>query len=87
MGKLAEPYSTGAAGNLKRATMVCAGGGAALQLAAELGRGPRRLGAVGSLLSIIGSMTGRWMVYRAGFQSAADPQYTVEPQRELTHAR
>jgi hypothetical protein len=29
-----------------------------------------------------GSMLGRWTVFKAGFQSAAAPQYTVEPQRE-----
>jgi hypothetical protein len=29
---------------------------------------------------LAGSMAARWTVYKAGFQSAAAPQYTVEPQ-------
>jgi hypothetical protein len=81
MGKVAEPYSTGAAGTLERATMACAGGGGAALLYAEARRS-RRAGLLGSALALAGSMLGRWMVFKAGFQSAAAPQYTVEPQRE-----
>ena len=86
MGKVAEPYSTGAAGKLEKATMACAGGGALLLTYAEL-RGIRRVGMLGSALAIAGSMCGRWMVYKAGFQSAAEPRYTVEPQRERRNQR
>jgi hypothetical protein len=32
-------------------------------------------------MTLTGSMLGRWMVFRAGFQSAGSPEYTVEPQR------
>jgi formate-dependent nitrite reductase membrane component NrfD len=81
MGKVAEPYKTGAAGKLERATMACAGAGAALAVFAEVRR-DRRAGVAGSALMLAGSMLGRWMVFKAGFQSAAAPQYTVEPQRE-----
>jgi formate-dependent nitrite reductase membrane component NrfD len=81
MGDVAEPYSTGAAGKLEKATMACAGGGALILTVAEM-RKSRRLGIVGSALALAGSMLGRWMVFKAGFQSAAAPQYTVEPQRE-----
>ena len=82
MGKLvAEPYKTGAAGKLEKATMACAGLGAATLVAAEA-RDSRGLGRVGSLLAVAGSMLGRWLVFKAGFQSAAAPQYTVGPQRE-----
>jgi formate-dependent nitrite reductase membrane component NrfD len=81
LGKLAEPYSTGAAGQLEKATMAAAGSGALLILASEL-KGSRKLGVLGSALTLIGSMTGRWMVYKAGFQSAAAPQYTIESQRQ-----
>jgi formate-dependent nitrite reductase membrane component NrfD len=81
MGKLlAEPYSTGAAGRLEKATMA-ATGAAAVALTLGEARRSRRLGALGSALAVLGSMLGRWMVYKAGFQSAAAPQYTVEPQR------
>jgi formate-dependent nitrite reductase membrane component NrfD len=81
MGMVAEPYSTGVAGKLEKATMACAGGGAAALIAAEATRS-RTLGRLGSALALAGSMLGRWMVFKAGFQSAAAPQYTVEPQRE-----
>ena len=81
MGEVAEPYSTGTAGKFEKATMACAGGGSLLLAYAEL-RDSRRSGVVGSLLALAGSMFGRWMVYKAGFQSAADPRYTVAPQRE-----
>jgi len=29
-----------------------------------------------------GELCLRWSVYKAGFQSARDPKYTVKPQRE-----
>jgi hypothetical protein len=29
----------------------------------------------------------RWSVYKAGFQSARDPRYTVGPQRERVQQR
>jgi DMSO reductase anchor subunit len=81
LGKLAEPYSTGAAGKFEKATMVCAGGGAVLLAYSELRRS-RRAGVLGSLLTLAGSMAGRWMVFKAGIESAKDPEYTVGPQRE-----
>ena len=86
MGKVAEPYRTGAAGKLERATMACAGAGAAVAVFAEVRRS-RRAGIAGSALMLAGSMLGRWMVFKAGFQSAAEPQYTVEPQRERRNAK
>lgn len=87
LGKLAEPYETGAAGKLEKATMAAAGGGG-LVLAVAEARKSRPLGMAGALMALAGSMLGRWMVFRAGFQSAQAPEYTVEPQRErLTQAR
>jgi formate-dependent nitrite reductase membrane component NrfD len=86
MGKVAEPYKTGMAGKLERATMACAGAGAALAVFAEVRR-DRRAGVAGSALMLAGSMLGRWMVFKAGFQSAAAPQYTVEPQRQRLDAK
>jgi formate-dependent nitrite reductase membrane component NrfD len=82
MGALvAEPYSTGAAGRLQKATIAAAGLGAVTLATAEV-RGNKQLGRLGSALTVAGSMLGRWMVFKAGFQSAAAPQYTVGPQRE-----
>jgi formate-dependent nitrite reductase membrane component NrfD len=81
LGKLAEPYSTGAAGKFAKATLVCAGSGAAVLAYSELARN-RRAGALGAALTLAGSMFGRWMVFKAGSQSARAPEYTVAPQRE-----
>jgi formate-dependent nitrite reductase membrane component NrfD len=80
LGDLAEPYRTGTAGRLEKLTMATAGGGG-LTIALGEARKSRRLAAAGSLLTLAGAMAGRLMVFRAGFQSAADPKYTVGPQR------
>jgi hypothetical protein len=80
LGKLAEPYKTGLAGALTKATFAAAGGGG-LVLAAAEARKSRSLGIAGALMTLTASMLGRWMVFRAGFQSAESPEYTVEPQR------
>jgi hypothetical protein len=78
LGDLAEPYETGAAGRLKRAAEALTLSGAAV--VAGLGR--RRPAAVaGGALLLAGAVCERWSIFRAGFQSAADPKYTVGPQR------
>jgi DMSO reductase anchor subunit len=81
LGMVAEPYSTGTAGKLAKATLACAGAGSVVLLAAEVKRS-RGLTRLGSALALAGSMCGRWTVFKAGSQSAADPKYTVVPQRE-----
>jgi hypothetical protein len=76
---LGEPYRQGAAGRFARLAKGCTAAGAAL---VALG-GRRRAGsAVGGGLLLAGSVFERMAVYRAGTQSAADPKYTVVPQRE-----
>jgi hypothetical protein len=83
LGELGEPYATGAAGKLKRAAMGLSVTGAGL--IAGLGR--RRPGAIGGgALLLGGALCERWSVFRAGFQSAADPKYTVGPQRRAIEA-
>jgi hypothetical protein len=78
LGELGEPYRAGAAGTLKRAALALTASGGAL--VAGLGR--RRAGAVaGGALLLAGAVCERWSIFRAGFQSAGDPRYTVEPQR------
>ena len=80
LGKLlAEPYRTGEASGLaKAAKALTAGGGMLLALG-----GRRRPGAVAAgMLLLGGSICGRWAVFKAGFESARDPKYTVIPQRE-----
>ena len=74
-----EPYRQGAAGRLTRLAKGCNAAGGAL--VALVGR--RRAGsAVGGGLLLAGSLFERLAVYQAGTQSAADPKYTVVPQRE-----
>jgi DMSO reductase anchor subunit len=86
LGKLAEPYETGVAGKLEKATLAAAGGGGLTLAVAEI-RQSRRLAIAGALMTLAGSMIGRWTVFRAGFQSAESPEYTVEPQRQRLAAR
>jgi formate-dependent nitrite reductase membrane component NrfD len=86
LGKLAEPYSTGDAAKFEKATTLCAGGGAALLAYSELRRS-RPAGVIGSLMALAGSMAARWMVFKGGFQSAKEPEYTVGPQRERKEAQ
>jgi hypothetical protein len=81
LGKLVgEPYKQGTAGKLTRASKVCVTAGAAL-LAAR-GKRSRAAAVGGSALLLAGEVLLRWSVYKAGFQSARDPRYTVIPQRE-----
>ena len=78
LGFLAEPYRTGKAGAYERISRALTAAGAALTAVA----GRRRAGAIGGgLLLCSGAACKRFAVYHAGFQSAADPKYTVVPQR------
>ena len=74
-----EPYRQGAASKFGRVGQLCIATGAALLAA----RGCRSHGAAitgGALLSA-GALSARWSVFKAGFQSAANPKYAVRPQR------
>lgn len=80
LGMVGEPYSKSEAGRYKKIAQGCTIGGAAL-LAAAGGRS--RLAAVaGGAAVLAGEVAVRWSVFKAGFQSARDPKYTIEPQRE-----
>jgi hypothetical protein len=59
---------------------VCTAAGAGLL--AWKGRESRGAAATGGALVLAGSLALRWSVFKAGFQSARDPRYTVEPQKE-----
>jgi formate-dependent nitrite reductase membrane component NrfD len=80
LGMLAEPYRKGTSGKLtwaaKAATLAGAG------LLAKRGRRDRGAAVAGSALVLTGEVLLRWAVFRAGFASAADPKYTVIPQRQ-----
>jgi hypothetical protein len=91
LGPIGAVYERDRAGRFHRAAKATTVAGAALVAA---GGGRRRpLALAGSALLLAGSVCTRWAVYRAGFQSAADPVATLGPQRarivrgERTHAR
>jgi formate-dependent nitrite reductase membrane component NrfD len=86
LGKVAEPYGTGVAGKLEKLTIAASGGGALAMLAGGA-LGSRALTKVGAAATVLGALTGRWMVFRAGFQSAAAPRYTIEAQRSRLGGR
>ena len=86
LGFVGEVYEQGDAGRLRAASSKAADGG---------GRGAARAGAAGaaapprspgSALVLGGELALRWSVFKAGFQSARDPRYTVVPQRERLRA-
>jgi hypothetical protein len=85
LGPLAEPYEQGprTARHAKLAKTLTAAG-AVTMLAAGRRRGGAAL--AGALL-LGGAAAERWAVFRAGFDSAADPRYTVEPQRRRLEER
>jgi hypothetical protein len=51
-----------------------------LLLAARAHRS-RAAAVLGGGMMLAGAVCERWSVFKAGFQSARDPRYTVEPQR------
>lgn len=73
LGDVGEVYRKGAAGKLSVAATLIAGAGAV-----ALARGRLK---TGGALVCAGEMCLRWAVFKAGFQSARDPKYTVGPQR------
>lgn len=78
LGEVAGPYENGRAGKLAKAAEVCSAAGVVLVVTA----GRRRPAAVGAgALLCAGSLLTRFSVFRAGFESAADPAATVGPQR------
>jgi hypothetical protein len=80
LGMLGEPYHEGEAGRYGRLAKACSLGGAALIGLA--GRRSRVAAVAGGALLLAGEAALRWSVFKAGFQSARDPKYTVIPQRE-----
>jgi hypothetical protein len=85
LGELGEPYKAGAPKTLGRIAQVGMAGGAALIGAA--GARSRAAAIAGAALIGAGALAARWSVFKAGFASAADPKYTVAPQRERIERR
>lgn len=75
---LARPYREGRAGRLARTAQVLTTLGASA--VALFGR-RRPVVVAGSVMLLVGAACQRWAIFRAGFQSAADPRFTVESQR------
>jgi formate-dependent nitrite reductase membrane component NrfD len=80
LGFVGEVYEQGTAGKLARASKVLVSTGAAVL--ATRGRQRRGAAVAGSALVLAGELALRWSVFRAGFQSARDPRYTVIPQKQ-----
>jgi hypothetical protein len=84
LGELGEPYHRGTAGRYARLAKGCTVLGAAI---VGLAGRRRPLSVAGTGLILAGSAFERLAVYKAGFQSARDPNYTVKPQHERVAAR
>jgi formate-dependent nitrite reductase membrane component NrfD len=80
LGFVGEVYRRGEAGRFLRISKVCTAAGAGLL--ALRGKRSRLAASAGSALVLAGELALRWSVFKAGFQSARDPRYTVLPQRE-----
>ena len=85
MGLVAEPYREGTAGRFNRWAGVLTLAGAVG--AATLGRRSRLGAVVSGAVLVVGSACTRFAVFHAGAQSAADPRFTVVPQRSRADAR
>ncbi|MFC0863318.1 NrfD/PsrC family molybdoenzyme membrane anchor subunit [Sphaerimonospora cavernae] len=83
LGLVGEPYRLGRAGRLMKASRALALGGGLL--AAVAGRS-RALTALSGLAITAGALCTRFGVLEAGRASAADPKYTVVPQRRRVAA-
>ena len=82
---LAEPYEQGEAGRYDRLSKALCGVGVAVMGLA--GRRRRSAAVAGGVLVLAGAALERWSVFKAGFQSARDPKYTVLSQRERLRER
>ncbi len=80
LGFVGEVYSQGEAGKYGRISKACTAAGAGLL--AWRGKRSRTAAATGGALVLAGELALRWSVFKAGFQSARDPRYTVLPQKE-----
>jgi len=78
LGDMAEPYETGTAGALFRASEILTAGALA---GVVLGRESRAVSALSGASLIAASLLTRFGIFQAGLASARDPKYTIVPQR------
>ncbi len=83
-GLVSEPYAEGRAGKLLKISRALTVAGSVLAVA---GRRSRALSAVSGAALLAGSACTRFGVFQAGLQSADDPKYVLQPQRERLDAR
>ncbi len=79
LGEHGEPYERGAAKSYGNIARACIAGGAVL--VGTLASRSRLAAVAGGALLTAGALGARWSVFKAGFESAADPKYVVGPQR------
>ncbi|MFD0803603.1 polysulfide reductase, partial [Streptomonospora algeriensis] len=84
MGMIAEPYQQGRGGMLMRTAKALTIGGA---VGALVGGRSRTVSAIAGAALVAGSACTRFGVFKAGQDSAADPKYTVVPQRQRIRDR
>ena len=80
LGTVGEVYHQGEAGKLSWTAKGLSVAGATLL--ATRGRTSRASAVLGGALVCAGELCLRWSVFKAGFQSARDPKYVVESQRQ-----
>jgi formate-dependent nitrite reductase membrane component NrfD len=85
LGFVGEVYKQGEAGRFARISKACTVAGASLL--ALRGKRSRTATVAGGALVLAGELALRWSVFKAGFQSARDPRYTVIPQKERLATR
>jgi len=85
LGFVGEVYKEGAAHRYGRMAKVATAAGAGLL--ALGGKRSRTAAALGGALVLGGELALRWSVFKAGFQSARDPKYTVVPQKQRAAER
>ena len=84
LGSLAEPYHEGPSGTLARVAKVLTAVGA--MAIGGWGHRHRTAAVAGGAALLGGALAERFAVFRAGFASAKDPKFTVQPQRERVEA-
>jgi formate-dependent nitrite reductase membrane component NrfD len=80
LGFVGEVYKQGEAHKFGRISKACVAAGAGLLALA--GKRSRTAAVAGGATLLAGELALRWSVFKAGFQSARDPRYTVLPQKE-----
>jgi hypothetical protein len=85
LGFVGEVYKQGEAAKYAKVSKALTVAGSVVLAAA--GRRSRGAAAAGSALMLAGGLALRWSVFKAGFQSARDPKYTVVPQKQRAATR